>query len=47
MSLPVGLEDAQPQQAEHGHEREVAVVGRVLGGVQQRFELEVGQSERR
>ena len=42
-----GLEDPQPEQAEHGDEREVVAVGRVPGGGEQRLELQVGQSEGR
>jgi hypothetical protein len=38
-----GLEDAQPQQAEHGDEDAVAAVGRRFGGGEQRFELQVSQ----
>ncbi len=47
MSLPVGLEDAQPQQAEHGDEREVAAVRRPLRSAEQRLELQVGQAQGR
>ena len=42
-----GFEDPQPQQAEHGDEREVVAVGRFPGGGQQRLELQVGEPEGR
>ncbi len=42
-----GLEDAQPEEAEHGDQGEVAVVDRVAGGGQDRFELQVGQAQGR
>jgi hypothetical protein len=42
-----GLEDPQAQQAEHGHQREVARVRRFPGGGEQRFELQVGKPQGR
>jgi len=42
-----GFEDPQSEQAEHGYEREVVAVGRVAGGGEQGFELQVGQPEGR
>jgi hypothetical protein len=38
-----GLEDPQPQQAEHRHQREVIWVGRLAGRCQHRLELQVGE----
>jgi len=40
-----GLEDPQAEQAEHGHQREVAPVRRLAGGGEQRLELQVGEPE--
>jgi hypothetical protein len=40
-----GFEDPQAQQAEHGHQREVARVRRFPGGGQQGLELQVGESQ--
>jgi hypothetical protein len=40
-----GLEDPQAEQAEHGHQREVARIGRLPGGSEQGFELQVGEPE--
>jgi len=42
-----GLEDPQAEQPEHGHQREAALVRRFTGGGKQRFELQVGEAERR
>ena len=42
-----GFEDPQAQQAEHGHQREVARVGRLPGGGEQGLELQVGESQGR
>ena len=42
-----GLEDPQADQPEHGHQREVARLRRFPGGGEQRFELQVGEAERR
>jgi len=39
--------DPQAQQAEHGHEREVAGVGGLAGGGEHGLELQVGEPERR
>ncbi len=41
-----GLEDPQAQQAEYGHQREVARVRRFPGGGEQGLELQVGEAER-
>lgn len=41
------LEDPQTEEPEHRDEREVASVSRVLGGGEQRLELQVGQAEGR
>ena len=41
-----GLEDPQAEQAEHGHQREVARVRRLAGGGQQGLELQVSEPER-
>ena len=38
-----GFEDPQAQQAEHGHQREVARVGGLPGRGEQGFELQVGE----
>ena len=40
------LEDPQPQQAEHGYQREIVRVGRLAGGSQHRLDLQVGESDR-
>jgi hypothetical protein len=40
-----GFEDPQPEQSEHGDQREVVRVGRLPGGGDQGFELEVAQPE--
>ena len=40
-----GLEDAQPEQAEHGDQGEVVAVCRLAACDQQRLELQVGQAE--
>jgi hypothetical protein len=40
-----GFEDPQAQQAEHGHQREVAGAGGYPGCGEQRFELQVGESQ--
>jgi hypothetical protein len=41
-----GLEDPQPEQAEHRYQREVTLAGRFAGGCQHCLELQVGESER-
>jgi len=41
-----GLEDPHAEQAEQGHQREVARVRRFPGGGEQRLELQVGEAER-
>jgi hypothetical protein len=40
-----GLEDPQPKQAEHRHQREVVRVRRLAGGGQHGLELQVGEPE--
>ena len=40
-----GFEDAEAKEAEHGDQGEVVAVGRVAGGGQKRFELQVTQPE--
>ena len=40
-----GLEDPQAQQAEHGHQREIARVRRLPGGGEQGLELQVGEPQ--
>jgi hypothetical protein len=40
-----GLEDAQPEEAEHGHQGEVVRVGRLPRGGQQGLELQMRQAE--
>ena len=42
-----GFEDPQPQQAEHGHEREVARMRGLAGGGEQGLELQVGEPQGR
>jgi hypothetical protein len=42
-----GFEDPQTEQAEHGHQREVARVRRLAGGGEQRLELQVSESQGR
>jgi hypothetical protein len=41
-----GFEDPQPQQSEHGHNSEIAVVGGLAGCGEQGLELQVRESER-
>jgi hypothetical protein len=45
MSAPVASKIRRPK-AEHGHQREVARVGRFPGGGEQRLELQAGEAER-
>ena len=40
-----GFEDPEPEQPEHRHEGEVVGVGRVAGGGQERFELQMAEPE--
>jgi hypothetical protein len=40
-----GFEDPQPEEAEHRDQGEVAIIDRVAGGSQDRFELQVGQTQ--
>ena len=40
-----GFKDPQAQQAEHGHQREVARVGRLPGGGEQGLELQVRETQ--
>jgi hypothetical protein len=40
-----GLEDAQPEEAEHAHQGEIVRVGRLPRGVQQGLELKMRQAE--
>ena len=42
-----GFEDPQAEQAEHGHQREVARIRGLPGGGQQRLELQVGEPQGR
>ncbi len=42
-----GFEDPQPEQAEHGYQREVVPVGRLAGGSEQSLELQVSEPEGR
>jgi hypothetical protein len=42
-----GFEDLQPEQPEHGYQREVARVRRLPGCGQQCLELQVGEPQRR
>jgi hypothetical protein len=42
-----GLEDPQAEQAEHGHKREVAGIGRLAGRGEQGLELKMSEPEGR
>jgi hypothetical protein len=42
-----GFEDPQAEQPEHGHQREVAGIGRFPDGGEQGLELQVGESQGR
>jgi len=41
-----GFEDPQPEQAQHHHQREIAIVGGLPGGGEHRLELQMGQPQR-
>jgi hypothetical protein len=47
MSAPVASKIRSPSRAQHGHQGEVARVGRLAGGGQHGLELQVGEPQRR